>query len=58
MIYSSMNFRVNEVNVRKNASVNFSVWSDFELVLLFWKFCVGCCIENLLSALGKLFRKM
>ena len=50
-----MNFRVNDVNVRKNLSVNFSVWSDFELVLLFWKFCVGCCVENLLFALGKLF---
>lgn len=33
MIYSSMKFRVNEVNVRENAFVNFSVWSDFELVL-------------------------
>ena len=28
-----MQFRVNEVNVRENAFVNFSVWSDFELVL-------------------------
>lgn len=57
MIYSSIKLRVSEVNVRENASVNFSVWSDFQLVLIFWRFCVGCYVENLFT-LGKLFQKV
>lgn len=58
MIYSSMKFRVNEVNVRESASVSFSDWSDFYLVLLFWRFCVGCYVGNLLFTLEKLFQKV